>query len=55
MDHVVVRVEGVVLSKRFNQLGALQFERELRSLVACFAAATSHAVRDKFARLTQVR
>lgn len=54
MDHVVVRVEGVVLSKRFNQLGALQFERELRTLVASFAATTSHAVRDKFARLTQV-
>jgi len=54
VDAVVMRLEALVLQKRFNQLGGLQLEREMRQLVQQFAAVTSRSVRDKCARLTQM-
>jgi hypothetical protein len=39
----------------FSQLGGLQLDRDVRSLVAAAGELTSRPVRDKFARLTQVR
>lgn len=39
----------------FSQLGGLQLDRDIRSLVAAAGELTSKPVRDKFARLTQVR
>lgn len=38
----------------FSQLGGLQLDRDIRSLVAAAGELTSKPVRDKFARLTQV-
>jgi hypothetical protein len=38
----------------FSQLGGLQLDRDVRSLVAAAGELTSRPVRDKFARLTQV-
>lgn len=38
----------------FPQLGGLQFDKELRSLVAYLTTVTTWTIRDKFARLTQM-
>jgi hypothetical protein len=38
----------------FSQLGGLQLDRDIRSLVAAAGELTNKPVRDKFARLTQV-
>lgn len=37
-----------------DQLGGLQFDKELRSLVGYLTAVTQWTIRDKFARLTQI-
>lgn len=37
-----------------NQLGGLQFDKELRSLVGYLTAVTQWTIRDKFARLAQI-
>ena len=38
----------------FYQLGGLQFDKELRSLVGYLTSVTQWTIRDKFARLTQM-
>jgi hypothetical protein len=38
----------------FSQLGGLQLDKDVRSLVAAVGELSSRPVRDKFARLTQV-
>jgi hypothetical protein len=38
----------------FSQLGGLQLDRDIRSLVAAAGELSTKPVRDKFARLTQV-
>ena len=38
----------------YPQLGGLQFDKELRSLVGYLTAVTQWTIRDKFARLTQI-
>lgn len=43
-----------LLPQPFSQLGGLQLDREVRSLVAAAGDLTTRPVRDKFARLTQV-
>ncbi|CAI6007143.1 unnamed protein product [Closterium sp. NIES-64] len=53
-DMVARRVEAAVAQKRFNQLGGLQLDREVRTLVGHLSALTSRSVREKFARLTQI-
>jgi len=53
-DALVARVEATALQKKFNQLGGLQLDRELRTLTSGMAALTQRSVRDKFARLTQI-
>jgi hypothetical protein len=42
------------LTHRFSQLGGLQFERDLRALLAQIATLTQWSVRDKMARLVQM-
>ncbi|KNC47766.1 uncharacterized protein AMSG_03993 [Thecamonas trahens ATCC 50062] len=54
MVYVARRLESDVRRKRFNQLGALQFDKDVRALIAFFSSLTSRPVRDKFARLTQI-
>ncbi|KAK6627802.1 hypothetical protein RUM44_010281 [Polyplax serrata] len=46
--------EKVVLKTKFNRLGGLAFDKEVRSLVSFLASTTSWSVRDKFSRLTQI-
>lgn len=52
---VVDRLEAVVRVKRFNQLGGLQLDRDVRTLVSTLSSLTQRTVRDKFAILNQVR
>jgi hypothetical protein len=50
------RQPQVLLSRKaFTQLGGLQLDRDVRVLVAATGEMTGRTVRDKFARLTQVR
>jgi len=51
---ICVRLEQEVLKKKFNQLGSLQFDRELRILQNYFSTVTQKTVRDKFSRLSQI-
>ena len=52
---VARRVETALMAKRFNALGALQLDREVRALTGHVSAMSARSVRDKFARLSQVR
>lgn len=45
---------GLWLLHLLLQLGGLQFDKELRSLVAYLTTVTTWTIRDKFARLTQM-
>lgn len=49
-QHVTHSPSLIFLSK----LGGLQFDKELRSLVAYLTTVTTWTIRDKFARLTQM-
>ncbi|XP_020819204.1 conserved oligomeric Golgi complex subunit 4 isoform X1 [Phascolarctos cinereus] len=51
---VAIELEKVVLKSTFNRLGGLQFDKELRSLVAYLTTVTTWTIRDKFARLSQM-
>ncbi|XP_033074865.1 conserved oligomeric Golgi complex subunit 4 [Trachypithecus francoisi] len=51
---VAVELEKVVLKSTFNRLGGLQFDKELRSLIAYLTTVTTWTIRDKFARLSQM-
>ena len=48
------RLETMLLAKRFDQLGALQLDRELRAITKRLGELTSRSVREKLARLTQM-
>eukprot|EP00898_Chlorokybus_atmophyticus_P002420 jgi/Chlat1/3179/Chrsp22S03409 len=54
VDFTASRIEAVLMQRRFNQLGGLQLDRDMRALVGHFSALTQRSVRDKFARLTQI-
>eukprot|EP01018_Ginkgo_biloba_P012353 Gb_28119 [translate_table: standard] len=54
IDFIVKRLEVIMTQKRFNQLGGLQLDRDVRTLVGHFSSMTQRTVRDKFARLTQM-
>lgn len=54
VDGVATRLEAVLWQRRFNALGALALDRDLRTLVSGLAGLTPRTVRDKFARLTQM-
>jgi len=54
LSSVTSRFEAVTLKKRFNQLGGLQFDKDVRALREYFKQISSTAVRDKFTRLTQI-
>ncbi len=60
-------LEKLCLSSKFNQLGALQFDKSLRAIVSYFSSvisgnsvdstafgAPTSAIRDKFIRLNQI-
>ncbi|KAJ3592861.1 hypothetical protein NHX12_005199 [Muraenolepis orangiensis] len=51
---VAMEMEKTLLKCTFSRLGGLQFDKELRSLVAYLTTVTTWTIRDKFARLTQM-
>ncbi|XP_069511063.1 conserved oligomeric Golgi complex subunit 4 [Ambystoma mexicanum] len=51
---IAIELEKVVLKSNFNRLGGLQFDKELRSLIAYLTTVTTWTIRDKFARLSQM-
>ncbi|XP_061131691.1 conserved oligomeric Golgi complex subunit 4 isoform X1 [Syngnathus typhle] len=51
---ISIEMEKTVLKCSFSRLGGLQFDKELRSLVAYLTTVTTWTIRDKFARLTQM-
>ena len=51
---MVERLEAVVAGKRFNQLGGLQLDRDVRLAVATLGEVTQRTVRDKWARLSKM-
>jgi len=54
VNEIVIQLEKSVFKSSFNRLGALFFDKELRSLVTYLTASTSWSVRDRFARLNQI-
>ena len=54
LPQVVDRLEALLRLKRFNQLGGLQLDRDVRTLVSALADVTQRSVHDKFARLSQI-
>ena len=46
-------MEAAVAQKRFTQVGGLQLERDVRSLVLGLSEVSARSVREKFARLQQ--
>lgn len=53
-DTLASRIEAQIFSKRFNQLGGLELDREVRSLASTVASLTSRPVRERFSRLAQL-
>nr|CAG4640705.1 EOG090X02VY [Eulimnadia texana] len=53
-NEVAQQMEKVVLKTKFSRLGGMQFDKELRALIAYLSSATTWTVRDRFARLTQI-
>uniref|UniRef100_A0A8C1MG74 Conserved oligomeric Golgi complex subunit 4 n=1 Tax=Cyprinus carpio TaxID=7962 RepID=A0A8C1MG74_CYPCA len=51
---IAMELEKTVFKCTFSRLGGLQFDKELRALVAYLSSVTSWTIRDKFARLTQM-
>eukprot|EP00210_Caulerpa_lentillifera_P000479 g462.t1 len=54
MNALVRRFEVQLMQKKFNQLGGLQLDRDVRLLVTRFSEMTQSAVRERFSRLTQM-
>lgn len=48
------RLEALVLAKRFDGLGALQLDRDVRALTKRLGELSSRSVREQLARLTQM-
>ncbi|XP_053558246.1 conserved oligomeric Golgi complex subunit 4 isoform X2 [Bombina bombina] len=51
---IAIELEKVILKSTFSRLGGLQFDKELRSLIAYLTTVTTWTIRDKFARLSQM-
>ena len=48
------KIEALLLNKQLDIYGAMQLNREVRALLKRFAELTTHSVRDKLARLSQM-
>ncbi|KDN49956.1 COG4-domain-containing protein [Tilletiaria anomala UBC 951] len=54
IDAIVRPWEKLIIGMRFTELGALRFDKDLRSITAHIAGQTSLGVREKFLRLQQM-
>lgn len=53
-EEVTHNLERVVFQLKFTSLGAVQFDKDMRALIAQLTAASQWPVRDKFSKLTQI-
>ncbi|KAI8373112.1 COG4 transport protein-domain-containing protein [Radiomyces spectabilis] len=54
LDVVSVQWEKIVLQTRFNQYGALRFDKDLRTAIHFLSGLTDWLYRDRFTRLSQM-
>ena len=54
LQSFVSRCEAYFMQKTFNQLGGLQFDKDIRLLLSHFSEIYQSSVRERFARLTQM-
>ena len=54
LDALLRPWEGMVLGMRFSELGALRFDKDMRSITTFLSSQSSLPVRDKFTRLQQI-
>jgi len=54
IQYIVQRLEEEIMKKRFNQLGALQLDRDMRAIITFFTTLISRSARDSFIRLQEV-
>lgn len=54
IDSLASRIEAIMLQKKFNQLGGLQLDRDVRTLMGHLSEISQGTVREKFSRLTQI-
>ncbi|KAF7728336.1 Golgi transport complex subunit 4 [Apophysomyces ossiformis] len=54
IDAVTIQWERIVLQTRFNQYGALRFDKDLRAVIHYVSVMTESFSRDRFTRLTQM-
>ncbi|CAL8096841.1 unnamed protein product [Orchesella dallaii] len=54
VTEIALQMEKVLLKVKFNRIGGLQYDKELRTLMGYLTSSTTWSVRDKFARLTQI-
>jgi conserved oligomeric Golgi complex subunit 4 len=53
MDEVTKRLDVILSTKKFNQLGGLQLDRDVRQLVSFAGELTARPMRDKFGDINQ--
>lgn len=53
-DGLTSRLDAMMMQKRFNPLGGLQFDKDVRNLIGRLSSLTQSTVRDKFSRLQQI-
>ncbi|KAI9263690.1 COG4 transport protein-domain-containing protein [Sporodiniella umbellata] len=54
LDFITAQWERIVFQTRFNQYGALRFDKDLRSIIVYLSSITEWLPRDKFTRLNQM-
>lgn len=54
LDIITAQWERIVSQTRFNQYGALRFDKDLRSIILYLSSITEWLSRDKFTRLNQM-
>lgn len=47
-------IENIIMKKKFNHLGGLFIDKEIRSLVSYFTTISSPIIRSSFSRITQI-
>ena len=54
VQSIVERLESLLLTKQFDQLGALQLDRELRALAKRLSELSNRSARESLARLKDI-
>lgn len=55
IDYLNKEIERYIVNNyKFNQLGALKLDQDLRSIISYFSSISNMSIRDKFSNLTQI-